>query len=97
MKDIDRAGLAHDIGEPRAIADHSAIDEDRHVLAQARLIVENVTSRLRMVGKDSFENLAHGAAAGLGLRQGDVALDIGRENDLGHGLPSHRQDGSRSD
>src|SRR6266545_2959142 len=86
LKDVDGARFAHGIGEPRAIADHSTIDEDRHVLAEPRLIVEHVTARLRIFGKHSFKNVAHGAAGGFALRQRDVALNIRREDDLGHGL-----------
>src|SRR5262249_37690014 len=37
LEDVDRARLAHGIGQSRAIADHPAIDEDRHVFAQSGL------------------------------------------------------------
>ncbi len=75
---------SHGIGEPRAVADHPPVDEDGHVLAQRRLVVEHVAARLRVVCEDMVENLAHGAPGGFRLRAGDMALDVGREDDFGH-------------
>ena len=73
----------------RAVADDLAVDEDRHVFAQPTLVIEHVAARLRVVGKHGVQNLAHVAALRFRFRAGDVALDIGRERDLGHrGIPS---------
>jgi hypothetical protein len=35
-------GWGDEIGQPQAIADGSTIDEDRHVPAQCRLVIEHV-------------------------------------------------------
>src|SRR5262249_37330068 len=47
LEDIDRARLAHRVAQSRAVADHPAIDEDGHVLAQSALVIEDVAARLR--------------------------------------------------
>src|SRR5262245_54055395 len=41
-----------------------------------------------MVRKHRLENVAHGAAGGFCLRQCDVALNVGGEDDFRHGLRS---------
>src|SRR5262249_35512622 len=84
LKDVDGAALAHGVGEPRPIADHAAVDEDGHVPAQGGLVVEHVAARLRIFGEDVVQHLPHGPTRRLRLRAGDVALDVGREDDLGH-------------
>ena len=62
------------------------IDEHRHVLAQRRLVIEHVTARLRILCEDIRQNLAHRASGGVRFRTGHMALDVGREHDLGHFL-----------
>ena len=79
---------SHGVGQSRAIADHPAIDEDRHVFAQSRLVIEHVAARLRIVRENRFKNVPYGAAGGFGFGQCHVPLDVGREDDLGHGSRS---------
>ena len=62
MEDVDACWSAPTrIGQARAVADELAIDEDRHVPAQRRLVVEHVAARLRVRGEDVVQHLAHGA------------------------------------
>jgi hypothetical protein len=42
----------------RAIADDLPIDEDRHVLAQRRLVVEHIAPRLRDLRENVLQNLS---------------------------------------
>src|SRR5262245_24053608 len=88
LKDVDGTRLGDRVGQARAIADHPAIDEDGHMFAQSRLVIEHVAARLRIVRKNRFKNVAYGTAGGFGRRQRDVPLDVGREDDLGHGSRS---------
>ncbi|MFY9700279.1 MAG: hypothetical protein WAK34_18505 [Rhodoplanes sp.] len=60
-----------------AIGDYPAIDEDRDVLAQNRLVVEQVAARLWIARKNAVKNFTHGTAGGLRLRAEDVSLDVG--------------------
>src|SRR5262245_17514881 len=83
---MDRADLAHRLGESGAIVDHSAVDDDRHMPAQGRLVVEHIGARLRIAGEHVVEDLAHGRAGCLDVRADDVTLDVLREYDLGHGV-----------
>jgi hypothetical protein len=78
------AGLRDRIRELHPIADHLAIDENGHVLAQRGLIVEHIAARLRIGRKDIFENLAHCSAGCLRFRTSDVTLNIRGEYDPGH-------------
>src|SRR5947209_8710112 len=59
-------------------------DEDRHVLAQPRLIVEHIGAGLRVLREHILQNLAHRTAGGLGVGTCYVALNVGREDHLGH-------------
>ena len=81
---MDGARARHCIGQLHPIADHSAIDENRHMLAQRELIIKHIAARLRVEREDIVQHLAHRAAGSLYFRATDVALDIRGENDLCH-------------
>ena len=46
-----------------AIVDALPVDEDHHVLAQRRLVVEHVGAGAGIAGERRLERLAHGAAS----------------------------------
>ena len=51
-----------------AVADYFAVDEDRHMFAQRRLIVQHIASGARIAGEQIVQHLAHAVARG-GRRQ----------------------------
>src|SRR5262245_8954146 len=81
---VDAARLVHGVAEMGAVADHSPVHEDRHVPAQRRLVVEDVSAGLRVGGEEVVQHCANRATASLGCGAGNVELDVGREHDLGH-------------
>src|SRR6202007_1824260 len=60
------------------------VDEDGDVFAQRRLVVKHVAARLRILGKDFFQHLRHGAAVGFAFGTRDMALKVLPKDDLGH-------------
>src|SRR5262245_8876539 len=84
LEHVDAARLVHGVGEMGAVADHPPVHEDRHVPAQRRLVVEDVSTGLRVGGEDIVQHFANRASGSLSLGTGHVALYIGREHDLGH-------------
>src|SRR5262245_26884563 len=90
LKNVDKARLVHWAGEMGTAADPPPVHEDRHVPAQRRLVVEDVSTGLRVGDEDIVQHFANRAPGNLGLGAGNVALYIGREHDLGHRWYSFR-------
>jgi hypothetical protein len=86
LQDIDRAGRRNWIAQPGAVAERLAVDDNRHVSAQRRLIVEDVSAQALVAAKDVVEGLAHGRPLRLGLRAIDVPLQIDGEKDSSHAV-----------
>ena len=53
--------LGHGVGEARAVADDPPVDEDVMCRRRARLIVEHIAARLRVLREDVVQDLPHGA------------------------------------
>src|SRR5262249_26548671 len=85
---VDGACVCDGVGQPGAVADHLPVDEDRHVTAQRRLVIEHIAARLRVVREHLLQHITHGRPGGFRRRATDMTLDIGREDDLGHQLRS---------
>src|SRR5262245_12875173 len=90
LEHVDAARLVHGVGEMGAVADHPPIHEDRHMPAQRRLVVEDVSAGLRVGGEDIVQHFANRAPGNLGFGAGNVALYVWRERDLGHRWYSFR-------
>src|SRR5436190_21280256 len=84
LKDIDLACRGDRIAQMHAILDARAIDDDRHVLAQCRLIVEHIAAGAIVDGENALKHLAHGPAFRLARRAIHMAPEIGCEDDLCH-------------
>src|SRR5262245_42342460 len=56
--------------------------------AQRRLVVEHIAARLWVVREYLLQHLAYGCPGGFRRRTADMALDIGREDDLCHQIQS---------
>ena len=62
-----------------------AVDEDRHVLAQAPLVVERVPARPRVVREVTIQRVAHGGAVDLAGGAGHMPLYVVGEAHRRHG------------
>lgn len=83
---MNAGALVDRIGQRDAIADRLAVHEDHDVLAHFAPFIEDIAPQAIHVGEDSIKHLAHGTARPLPWLAGDMALNVLREFDVGHGV-----------
>jgi copper(I)-binding protein len=81
----DFACRPHRIAQPHPITKGVAVNENSHMLAKRRLIVENISPHPPIGGKDIVQNFTHGRPRGLNSGTIHVASQIRGEENFCHG------------
>jgi hypothetical protein len=66
LEDVDHPFFVHRLGESRPISNLRAIDEDRHVLSEAALLVEDIPAGARVLLEVGVYAAADSSAAAHG-------------------------------
>jgi len=73
------------VSEPNAIGDQFTVDEDRDMLADFSLIVEDVAAKPWIAAKHQLERFRHGSRLDFGGRALDMSLQVGCERNADQG------------
>jgi hypothetical protein len=71
-------------GHPISQIGPLAVHEDHHVMANAVLIVQDITAKSRIIDEHRIEHVPDGSSRYFGRGGIDVTLEVGSEDDLRH-------------